>query len=246
MRDSLLKLLLAVSEGKSDEAAELMIRIGQKTTEFNGPEFRRRIIQMLALRHSQQLHQINIGRAMLELTQIAAENGLFVPSELTLLGKTLLQLDEIGKILDPHFDPNEAVRRNAGKLMTQRMLKEATQGSLFGSMIEMKEFLTSLPSRLNHIIDVVTNAELEVRVRAVDAKLFVEGIEKVANRITAGIVLAALIIGAALLMRVETTWRLFGYPGLAMLFFLAAGAGGFWLVISTFIRDHKSRKSAPR
>src|SRR5580765_2964708 len=63
MRDSLLKLLLAVSEGKSDEAAELMIRIGQKTTEFNGPEFRRRIIQMLALRHSQQLHQINIGRA---------------------------------------------------------------------------------------------------------------------------------------------------------------------------------------
>ncbi|MEP7083587.1 MAG: hypothetical protein ABI854_02530 [Betaproteobacteria bacterium] len=58
--------------------------------------------------------------------------------------------------------------------------------------------------------------------------------------------MAALIIGAALLMRVDTDFRLFGYPGLAMVFFLAAGAGGFWLVISTFIHDQKSRKKALR
>jgi hypothetical protein len=58
-----------------------------------------------------------------------------------------------------------------------------------------------------------------------------EGLEKIANRITAGIVLAALILGAALLMRVETSFRIVGYPGLAMLFFLAAVAGGVWLVV---------------
>jgi ABC-type polysaccharide/polyol phosphate export permease len=75
--------------------------------------------------------------------------------------------------------------------------------------------------------------------------MVVEGIEKIANRIAAGIVLAALIVGAALLMRVETTWRILGYPGLAMLFFLAAGAGGFWLVISTFIKDSKTAKKKP-
>jgi predicted unusual protein kinase regulating ubiquinone biosynthesis (AarF/ABC1/UbiB family) len=245
MQENLLKLLLAVSEGKSEEASELMVRIGQQTPEFNGAEFRRRIIQLLALRHSQQLHQINVGRSMLELTQIAAENGLYVPSELTMLGKTLLQLDEIGKVLDPHFDPNDAIRRNVGQLMSQRMLKDATQGSLLGSLLELRGFLSTLPSRLNHILDKVANAELEVRVRALDAKLILEGLEKVANRVTTGIVLAALIIGAALLMRVETSWRIMGYPGLAMLFFLAAGAGGFYLVISTFVNDHRGRKKGP-
>lgn len=76
--------------------------------------------------------------------------------------------------------------------------------------------------------------------------MIVESIEKVANRIAAGIVLAALIIGAALLMSVETTFRILGYPGLAMIFFLAAAFGGFWLVISTFIRDHRTRKRTPR
>src|SRR5688572_31334002 len=44
-----------------------------------------------------------------------------------------------------------------------------------------------------------------------------EGVQKIANRITLGLVLAGLIVGAALLTRVETTFRIMGYPGLAIL-----------------------------
>ena len=247
MQENLIKLLIAISEGKSEEAADLMMRISQRSKEFDAPEFRRRIGQLLALHYNRGLGEINVGKTMLDLSQNAADTGLFVPSELTMLGKTLLQLDEVGKVLDPHFNPNASIRRNVGQLMSQRMLKDATQGSVLGSALELKGFLSTLPTRLNQIIDALTNSELEVRVKSVDAKMVVEGIEKIANRITAGIVLAALIIGAALLMRVDTTsFRLFGYPGLAMLFFLAAGAGGFWLVISTFLHDHKGRKKTLR
>jgi ubiquinone biosynthesis protein len=246
MQDSLLKVLMAVSEGNSDEAADLVIRIGQKTEAFDAEEFRRRIRQLIALRQNQGLQQLNVGKSLLEVSRNAAENGLFVPSELTLLGKTLLQLDEVGKILDPTFDPNASVRRNVGEIMTKRMHKQTTQGSIYSSLLEMKDFMTSLPSRLNQIMDAITNAELEVKVKAVDAKMVVEGIEKVANRITTGIMLAALVIGAALLMQVETTFQIFGYPGLAIVLFLAAAAGGFTLVINIFIHDHKDRKKVPR
>jgi predicted unusual protein kinase regulating ubiquinone biosynthesis (AarF/ABC1/UbiB family) len=242
MQENLLKLLLAVSDGKSEDVADIVVRMGERTTDFNSPEFRRRIVLLLAQRQNQQLEQTNIGRSMLELTQIAAETGLYVPGELAMLGKTLLQLDEIAKVLDPQFHPNEAIRRNVGQLTSQRMLKDATQGSLIGSLLELRGFLATLPSRLNHILDKVANAELEVRVRVIDAKWIVEGLEKVANRIAAALVLAAMIIGAALLMRVDTTWRILGYPGLAMLFFLAAGAGGFYLVISTFVKDAKTAR----
>ena len=242
MQENLLKLLIVISEGKSEDAADLLIRIGQRSKEFDAPEFRRRIGQVLALRHNRGLQDINVGTTMLELSHHAADCGLFVPSELTMLGKTLLQLDEVGQVLDPHFNPNASIRRNVGQLMSQRMIKNATQGSVIGSALELKSFLSTLPSRLNHLMDAFGNSEVEFRVKWSDAKMIVEGIEKVANRIAAGIVLAALIIGAALLMRVETTFRNFGYPGLAMVFSLAAFAGGFWLVISTFIHDHRSRK----
>ena len=242
MQANLLKLLMAVSEGKGEEAADLVIQIGEKTENFDSAEVTRRIGQLVAIRQNQGLQQINVGMSLLEVSRSAAENGLFVPSELTLLGKTLLQLDEVGKILDPDFDPNASIRRNVGELLSQRMTKDASQGSILSSLLEMKEFIGGLPTRLNRILDAITNQELEVKVRAVDAKLVMEGFQKIANRITTGIILASLILGACQLMKVETRFRLFGYPGLAILCFLAAAGGGFWLIISIFIQDQKTRK----
>jgi ABC-type polysaccharide/polyol phosphate export permease len=61
--------------------------------------------------------------------------------------------------------------------------------------------------------------------------------QKVANRITLGLILAALIVGAALLMKVETSFQLFGYPGLAILLFLAAAAGATALAVSILMND---------
>ncbi|PTY08913.1 ABC transporter [Opitutaceae bacterium EW11] len=246
MQENLLKLLLAVSEGRAEEAADVVIQISRKAEGFDPVEFRRRISQLVTVNQDKGLQQMQVGQALLNLGRDARNNGVAVPSELTLLGKTLLQLDEIGRILDPDFDPNASVRRNVGELMSKRLRKNLTQGSLFSSVMELKDFMTHLPSRLNRIMDAVGNSDLEVKVKAVDATTLLDGMQKIANRITAGVVLAALIVGASLLMRVDTRFQLFGYPGLAILCFLAAAAGGFWLVISIFIQDAKSRKHASR
>jgi hypothetical protein len=63
-------------------------------------------------------------------------------------------------------------------------------------------------------------------------------LQKIANRTALGLILAALIVGAALMMRVETAFTLFGYPGIAMLLFLAAAAGGFALAGSIVYNDY--------
>jgi hypothetical protein len=130
--------------------------------------------------------------------------------------------------------------------MTQRMRKDLTKGSALTSLLEMKTFLGALPTRLNRLLDAITDRDLEVKVKAVDAKVVMEGMQKIANRITTGLVLAALIVGASLMMRIQTTFRLFGYPGLAIICFVAAAGGGFWLVINIFVQDYRSRKKITR
>ena len=113
---------------------------------------------------------------------------------------------------------------------------------MFSSFLELKEFATALPTRLNKILDSVANAELEVKVKATDANLFLTGFQKVANRIATCVITASLIIGAALLMQVQTNFTVFGYPGLAMLCFIGAAAIGFYLVISILIQDFRDKK----
>ncbi len=245
MQENLLKILIAVSDGKGEEAAELVIRMSEKTERFDHFEFRRQISQLVATRLNQGLRDLNVGSSLMTVSRDARDNGLYVPSELTLLGKTLLELDDVGRILDPNFDPNACIRKHAGELTVTRLGREATQGSVVNALLEMKNFTVQLPSRINRIMDAVANAELEVKVKATDAKMVVEGIEKVANRITNAILLASLIIGAALLMRIDTSWHLFGYPAFAMLCFLGAGAGAVVLIYNIAAQDRRSRKNRP-
>ncbi|MDQ3013818.1 MAG: hypothetical protein M3X11_24325 [Acidobacteriota bacterium] len=106
----------------------------------------------------------------------------------------------------------------------------------------MKDFVQRLPSRVNKILDRVAENDLEVKVDAIDEKMLMEGLQKIANRITLGLILAALIVGAAMLMDVPTSFRILGYPGLAIIFFLAAASGGLILVFNILFKDEKSSK----
>jgi len=246
MQENLLRLLLAVSEGESDQAAETAIRIGEPGLDFDEMDFRHKIAELVAEQQQSTLGQMDVGKAILQVGRVAADTALRVPPELALLGKTLLQLDQVGQTLAPAFDPNESIRRNAGELLNRRLKSSLTEGKLFSTMLETKQFVGGLPARLNKIMDAVGNAELNVNVRPAETRFILDGFQKVANRITTGLILAALIIGAALLMPVPTSFRLFGYPGLAMICFLAAGGGGFALVVNIIWQDHKSRRRSRR
>jgi hypothetical protein len=128
--------------------------------------------------------------------------------------------------------------------MRHRFRKSISPGNLFMAMIDARDFLEKLPRRINRILDLLASNRLEVKVDALDERTLMEGFTKIANRITMGLVLAALIVGAAQLMQVQTTFRIVGYPGLAILLFLAAAAGGAALVIDIFLADRKHRVQA--
>ena len=109
-------------------------------------------------------------------------------------------------------------------------------------MIETKDFLERLPGRINQLLDMVANNQLKINADVIDEKSLLEGIQKVANRITLGLLLAALIIGAALIMRIETTYTIFGYPALAVVFFLIAAIGAIALAANIVFTDVSRNK----
>jgi ubiquinone biosynthesis protein len=161
-----------------------------------------------------------------------------------MIGKTLLNLDQIAHVLAPHFDPNAAIRRHAADITRGQISRELSLSSIFSTAVELKNFVQYLPGRVNRILDRLADNELEVRVDAIDETRLMEGMQKVANRITLGLVLAALIVGAALLMDVPTSFQLFGYPGLAIMLFLAAVAGGAVLAVTILANDIRAKRKA--
>lgn len=106
----------------------------------------------------------------------------------------------------------------------------------------MNEFIQKLPGRLNTLLDTLSRNKFELKIDALDDIELMHNLQKIANRITIGLILAALIIGAALMMQVKTKFIIFGYPGLAIIFFIMAAIGGFTLVLS-ILKDKLPRKS---
>jgi ubiquinone biosynthesis protein len=242
LQEQLLHFLLAVADRRTEQAADLALSMGQRLEGFDEASFRRRIAEVVARSHDVRIGEAPAGRLMLAVAHAAVETGVRLPNELTLLGKTLLNLDEVGQTLAPEFDVQESLRRNANELMMERMRRSMTPSSAFSALLDAKNFAERLPGRVNRILDSLANQELKVKVELIDEGAVLEGLQKVANRITLGLVLAAMIVGAAMLMRVETTFRILGYPGLAMLFFLGAACGAAWMAFGIIRGDHHSRR----
>ncbi|HEX5725362.1 MAG TPA: AarF/ABC1/UbiB kinase family protein [Longimicrobiaceae bacterium] len=242
LQEKLVRMVVAISEGRGREAAEITIAMGEVKEEADPAAFSDGVRDLVNQFQHATGADVQVGRVLLEVFRNAAVNGIRLPAELAMLGRALLALDQVGRTLDPDFDPNGSIRRNTADLMRRRMLKSMSPGALFTNLLEMNEFVQKLPARLNRTLDTLTDRGVGVRIEMTEEVWLMEGMQKVANRVTMGLILAALIVGAAMMMRVETRFRIFGYPGIAMVFFLLAAALGLWLVLTIITSDVHRRR----
>lgn len=246
MQKKLLRLTLSISEGKGEEAVEYAMEIGEKTPAFDQHNFGGHIKELIARYQRATIEQIEVGKVIIEVLTAAGESGFRFPSELALLGKCLLNLDNIGRTLDPAFDPNAAIRRYAGKLFRQRLLGSFSSTNFYKLTLDSQELIENLPRRIGKIADTLASNDLRLSIDAIDEKYLMTGIQKIANRLALGLILAAVIIGAALMMQVQTPqFTLFGYPGLAIIFFLLAAVGGVSLITAILISDERAGRRGP-
>jgi ubiquinone biosynthesis protein len=236
-QDALIKLLLAISDGRGADAADVMVGLGEPLAEFDATVFRRRVEDLVSSNATLAVGDVQAGNLLGQVLQIAGEAGLRPPSELTMMGKALLNLDEVARILDPKFEPNPAIEAHATELMRKKMLQSASPANMLATAIDAKEFAEKLPSRINQVMDALAEGQLTLNVQGIDEKELMRGVQKLANRLTTGMVVAALVIGAALIMRIDVRPKLFGYPALAIILFALAAAAAAWLLISIAVSD---------
>jgi ubiquinone biosynthesis protein len=151
----------------------------------------------------------------------------------------------VARILDPTFEPNPTIEQHAGELMRKKMLQSAAPGNLMAAAIDAKEFAEKLPGRVNKVMDALAEGQLTLNVQGIDEKELMRGVQKLANRLTTGLVVAALVVGAALIMRVDAKPKLFGYPAVAIVLFGIAAAAAGWLLVSIALSDlpqHRRRR----
>src|SRR5690606_5693456 len=92
-RERLLKLLFAAVDGRGEEVANEAIGMATRLEDFDEERYLREVGQMVARYAASGGHGRSEGRLVLDLALLGSDCGLRTPPELSLLGKTLLNLE---------------------------------------------------------------------------------------------------------------------------------------------------------
>ena len=245
---SLLKLMLGAISGNSEQVGEISEAMGTALQDFSHSHYRRCVDQLVSGYAGLQgaSRQFSEGRLILELTRVGAACGLRPPPELTILGKTLLNLEAVTTALDPALDTRALVEQHLQQMMRRQVLGSLSPANLASEWLDLQELARRTPQHMGAILRTLAENRLRVRIDGLEESRMMESLQKIANRIATGVIIAALVIGAALTARMPGGMRLFGLPLLSALFILVAAVLGAGLILSALRRDRKVDRAADR
>ncbi|UBB89736.1 AarF/ABC1/UbiB kinase family protein [Candidatus Kaistella beijingensis] len=245
LQEKIMMLLVGMTKKDGDDITDALLEISEyDSAKVNLDHFRKNINRLVMDSTSTNAEDMETGRILLQMNRIAADEGIKLAVELNILGKVLLNMDQIVAVLTPKYDLQKAIRRFMEKMVNKKMQQEHKPENAYAFLLDNKKLLENLPGRLNKITENLANNQLELKINAIDEDRLTEGFQKVANRITSGLIIAAMIIGAALLMRIPSTYTILGYGVLPFFFFVIAIGLGLFLVYSIMFKDDHFKKSS--
>src|SRR5690554_1966554 len=242
-REHLLKLLFSAIDGRGEEAAGESIAMSIALEDFDEVRYVREVSHLVARYAAHGTSQaLSEGTLMMELARLGMACGLRTPPEMHLLGKTLLNLEGVSRALEPELDMKRVVEGHLQDLMRKRVRQAFSPTRLAGDAMELQAPLQESPRKVSTILSLLSENKLQVRMVGLQESRLTENLQKIANRVAAGVIVAALILASAMLMRGDVAGpTLFGYPAVAMGMFLIAWALGLGIVVSVLLSDRRPK-----
>jgi predicted unusual protein kinase regulating ubiquinone biosynthesis (AarF/ABC1/UbiB family) len=236
LREACVRVLLGLSDDRGEEVAETLIQIGEVLPEFDRVQFVSEISEVVSRSYRLDAGDLDAGRVLFDAINASYRRGLRLPAELTLLAKALANLGDVSRTLDPTFRPLDTVRDYLTEIATMRARHHLNPRQLYKIINQSVEFASALPHRLDVITKRLADNDLEARVDLPQVGVLLEGLQKVANRVFTGLVLASIIVASAMLLPER---RMLGSWG----FVIAAGLA-LYMVISILWSDrHPARRA---
>jgi len=245
-QEQLLRLLLATSNGDASAAVDALERLGERLEGYDADALRARVSELLLRYGSATVGRLAAGRSLAELATAASSCGLRPGPALSMLAKSLLNLDQVARTLDPDARIDELIEKHVAGVMRARMLETARPAKVLRAALDAAAFAEELPNRLNKVLESLSEGRFTLRLEGLDEASVIRGAQKMANRVVAGVMIAAFVVAAALFSSAPHGPTVWGYPVLTMVFLGLAVLTGGWVAVGMVRRDLPQRRSDRR
>ncbi|MBC7226983.1 MAG: AarF/ABC1/UbiB kinase family protein [Thermoflexales bacterium] len=232
-RTDLVRLYVAAIQLDEEAVVDQLVRMGVVGGAVDRMGLQHDIGRLLRKYAGLPLKAIRARDVMEEAMPIAFRHHLRLPSELWLLGKTLAMMEGVGLKLVPDFDMFAVSRPYVQRFMREMVSPRAWMPSLIRGMGDWAQLLDMLPRTGMQLLTRAERGELEISLRHQELRQALVYLDRLANRLALSILLAALIVGLALLVPAFHLAERGGLiTALVILGFALASLVGLWLVVS--------------
>jgi len=218
----------------TDKIIRSLLRLCESDGEVNKQKLELQITELIDRYFNQSLEHMEMGALINDAVKFFPENNLIIPSDLYLLGRSLLLLQGNGEMLDPDYNIAKQIEPYIKKIIKERLQIRKIAKDFFISSEELLQLLKELPFEIREIIEKVKNGTIKMDIEHKGLDPMLRSHERISNRITFAIVLASITIGSSLIVhsKIPPLWH--DIPVIGLIGFIAATVLGFWLLISIF------------
>lgn len=232
-RNQLVDLLFAIVERDAARACEILLHWSGAAV-IRDDALIGQIDDMIDKTHGVPLKQLRISELMSDLITLLRTHNLSLPPDLTLLTKSFVSLEGMGRQLDPDYD----MITQAEPFLRKQMLNRLSPEQLFKrgrrGVADGYKVLTGLPKDTHDLVKTLQSGQFKFHMEVEKAEHFLDRIDKSVSRLIMGIVIAALIMGSSIVMTVSGSDIPFGLSVFAMLGFFSAVIGAVYLLYTNW------------
>lgn len=236
MKETMANTFLALMNKDFDRLIDQYIELGLVPEEADLITFRKGfksdLVYFLEPLYGLTLKEINFAEYMDIVTHLAMKHNMKIPSDLLLVNKAMLILENIGRELDPDFNFIAAAEPYASKLVREKLSPSRIYEKTKKSIEEIGDFVVVFPRQMKQIIRKVLKDDIHMKLTHIGLEKFIRDMDKSSNRISFSMIVSSILLSSAILHATGVGPKIYGLSILGLSAFGAAFLLGIWLIIS--------------
>jgi len=231
MKMHLADILIGMVTEDFDALIKVYTKMGILPEGIDKASFEREYYDIMLHYFGRPFKHVRMGELLMDYVKLAARHNIRLPRDLLLFDKCLMELEGLAKVLFPEVNILEESQPYATKLLRERLNPKNVAKDAFTTAGEYQELVKGLPGNIGQIMKKVLDDKLTIEFYHRGLEDFMGEVDRSSNRVTFGLIVAALIVGSSLVIGTGITPTILGFPALGFIGFVIASLLGLWLAI---------------
>lgn len=231
-RRNLAKIFNAVMDRDIDGIINVYRRLNIITDETDILQLKSTINEFLDRHYNLPVHQIRVKKIATDIFKHIQASHLRMPADYILMMKSIVALESLVLTLDPHFQIEKLSRSFVRKATRYHISPQRQYKLLKKYLLEMLEMMENLPDNMHQLADKIMKGKFAFTIEHLKLQSLITEIDRASNRISFGLIVAALIVGSSILVQSNIGPKIYGFPVFGIIGYLIAGILGLWLIFN--------------